>query len=161
MVCCQLVVWLYLLLFSLICWKSTNNKTDKINLTKGEFTLARGLRGTVQGRLKGTDLSGGEGKVAGMWGHIPSAVRKLRESVLVFHSSSPCRSSRTTVPATWCPQGGAFPRLPTNALTITARGHLLGDFKVNQLDNEDGSSQHLLGSSVDPRSYSSGGRTVE
>lgn len=37
-------------------------------------------------------------------------------------------------------QGGAFPLLPTNALMVTSRGHLLGDFKVNQLDNEDGSS---------------------
>lgn len=54
-------------------------------------------------------------------------------------------------------QGGLFPLLPTNTLTVTYRGRLLGDFKVN----EDGSSQHLLGSSVDPGSYSTGGQAVE
>lgn len=55
----------------------------------------------------------------------------------------------------------AFSLLPTNVLTVTYRGHLLDDFKVNQLDSEDGSSQHLLGSSVDPGSYSTGGQAVE
>lgn len=31
-------------------------------------------------------------------------------------------------PCDLMPQGGAFPLLPTNALTVTHRGHLLGDF---------------------------------